>query len=236
MCNLAAPGSLCKHRGDTVQITARLCGQPMCPTCAPGYRKRVRRIAEAGRPSLFITFTVATYPLGLEWAQRQDMARSIAEFFRRLARELRLKHVPYFVTWEEHESGAPHAHALVRIKRFRWARAQRLWRRLTGASQIRLVEPKRTRDTARYVTKYVSKSLHAFGTAKRWYCTRDWVLDRGDDDPRRPRLFDRIIRSGRAPLDEGRAYAANGWRPVEGNALHLTVNVRDPPRWRWDLA
>lgn len=77
----------------------------------------------------------------------------------------------YLLVAEPHRSGSPHFHLLVHEQAaaipIRWAKLAGAWR--VGFCQAKLLDPMGSKHTARYVSKYLAKSLSARVRASKGY-------------------------------------------------------------------
>lgn len=175
-------GSL-THSGDAaVTVKPASCRSWGCETCGPVRRALVEISARLGEPSHFLTLTIRRGTAGSPLAARQLIGKSWPLLMRRLARHVGVKRIPYLVVIEAHKSGWPHLHALLRSPFLPHAEISRVWRELTGSPVAWIEKVSSGKKAAKYVAKYLGKSLKRFGTSKRYWSSRDWVLNAGDEE------------------------------------------------------
>jgi hypothetical protein len=137
------------------------------------------------RPDACITLTVRSHagitPLGA----RQLMA----DAFPRLMRWMRQQTgttLEYYAVCERHKSGYPHLHVALRGWKFVWQpKISAKWQQLTGAKIVWIDGTGDPKKVARYLSKYLGKDLTKIGSFKRYWKSRGWVLDRGDETDER---------------------------------------------------
>lgn len=128
----------------------------------------------------------------------------------------------YFAVFEKHKSGWPHLHVLLRSEWIdhNWLQAQ--WMDLTGSPGRhikRIADPHRA---ASYVAKYLSKDPTKFGTAKRYWQTRNWQVVQREQAPLvidAPGLWARTDETLRGWIAARRSEAMHAWLVHERKAF-----------------
>lgn len=179
---VCAPVSYCrehtlvKHEGTDVVAVTLKCKSWTCQECYPERRKRLIAEAIGGEPTAFLTLTIRRQVTltANEAATRITAAWPL--LLKRIERHYQIKHLARFVVMEATKLGWPHLHVLIRGQWLdqRWLSAQMLELLDSPVVDIRKIDgPGRV---AGYVTKYVGKATHKFGTCKRYWQSRDYDL------------------------------------------------------------
>lgn len=165
-----------KREGDYQIAVSLPCRSWTCPECAPKRKAQMFKAAEAGRPKLFLTLTCRIRD---DWhPDRAALALSRAwRLVRlRLTRTMPGKTFPFYAVMERTKNGWPHLHILLRAK---WVPIKQIseWMTELMDSPICWVEHIASRrKCASYISKYCTKDPHRFGTAKRYWSSRDYDL------------------------------------------------------------
>jgi len=172
---------------------ALFCNSWLCEWCRPRRKAALIKYAQDGAPNTFITLTVNP-ERGVDPVHRFEM---LADAWRAVVRLAKKKHgdgevrlceeggkpaLPYLAVAEATKAGEPHLHILCRTEWIdqRWLSAT--MERLTGSPIVDIRRIRHTKAVAFYVSKYVGKAPHRFGTKKRYWATRDY-RERDDDPP-----------------------------------------------------
>lgn len=142
--------------------------------------------AAAGQPNKFMTLTVNP-ALGASPEERRGM---LANAFKLLVKRLRdrpeWRDLQYFTVVEKTLAGEPHLHILLRAKYIPQPLIAAIMDELIGAPVVDIRKIKGVREAVRYVAKYVSKAPATFGTFKRYWQSRDWQLETGEEPEPHP--------------------------------------------------
>lgn len=173
--------SLVKYDGPARIVASQLCRAWTCPDCAPNRQKRLIAEAHAGSPNTFLTLTSRRR----EGLTANQAALQITRAWRlirlRLMRQRRLKKLPFLAVMEATRNGWPHLHILLRSI---WIDQKQLSAWMDELAESPIVDIRRIDNkgkVAAYVAKYVSKCAHKFGSAKRYYKSRDYDLRDPDE-------------------------------------------------------
>jgi len=152
-------------------ITQR-CHAWTCEHCADARRRGLIALACAGEPTRFLTFTIIHTPGGDPLKGARLLTSAFRIFLKLLKRRYPKQRLEYLAVMEAHKDGWPHLHVLARGPwiDIEWMREQ--WKRLTGAHRIGLVPVDGVKRLAAYVSKYLGKAPHRFGTLKRYWQSR----------------------------------------------------------------
>lgn len=170
---------------DGLKIYQANCKQWECPDCRPFMLRKLRGKILSGLPDKMLTLT-CNPALGDDRMQRRRMMGEKWKLLvKRAKRQFHLKALPFFVVVEEHQSGEPHFHVLLRAPYIpqKWLSAQ--WEQLTGARIVDIRPIRDARHAMFYVSKYLSKKPARFGTTKRFWHSRDWKI--ASDEPQEER-------------------------------------------------
>jgi len=89
--------------------------------------------------------------------------------------------INYFAVVEETKQGEPHLHILLRSPYIPQAFISDCMRDLIGAPIVDIRRIRSARDVVTYVAKYITKAPKQFGTAKRYWSSRDYEIKERDD-------------------------------------------------------
>lgn len=229
MCGV---GSLVYDSDGVVEIKPSACRAWSCETCAPARRAKCEIHARQGRPNKFFTLTSNPKRGASPIERRKLMGEAFPLLMRRWERRTGEK--PEFnVIVEETKNGEPHFHVLMRAKYVHWVWLSKWWRELTGAKVVDIRAVKGTRGAARYISKYIGKGLHKFGTYKRYWSSRKWLLppEAGDQAEL---WIPKAYRWTRDAIDDVvLSYRVAGWWRVPGvsrdGTIHLLWRLSRPP-------
>lgn len=195
---LCSEVQLVKRDFDLIEIKPLPCNRWSCDYCAP--RRRIQLIAQAiaGEPNKILTLTVnprhGTSPL-----ERRDMLhRAWKLLVKRILRRYKFGKLPYMAFIEKTKAGEPHLHILLRCGYIhqRWISQQ--MKALIGAPIVWIEQVKSTKKAINYVAKYVGKEPAQFGTRKRYWISKGWIVNVAAVPEREP--FDpittRVVREG----------------------------------------
>lgn len=133
-------------------------------------------LAKSGKPTTFITLTVAPGS-GVNPAAR---ARALADAWPKVVKAARKKYgyksIPYLCVFEATKKGEPHLHILARVKWIDQRWLSNIMRRLIGAPIVDIRQIKSLKQVANYIAKYIGKEPHRFETCKRYWRTQSWEL------------------------------------------------------------
>lgn len=225
--SLCGDGSIvAQGPGERVAIT-RLCRCWACENCAPGKLRQLFCVAMSGQATKFLTLTTRRREGVLPNEEAKNQSRWVHELMRRLAKRLGLAQVPYFFVREAHVSGWPHLHGLLRCNYVDWRWLKAEWLKITGSDRIRIEKPKSAKGAARYISKYLSKAPGRFGTAKRWWKSRNYQLP--DAYEKKPRIDFGAPweRRNECIITLAEAWAMDGWT-IEWSKHHSSITARPP--------
>lgn len=157
------------------------CKRWSCPTCRPKNRWRVILNADAGRATAMLTLTIDPARYDTPDDAARDMVRGWRLFRRRLAKDKGIENLPFCVVFEQHKSGWPHMHLLIRSKFIAWGYIKRVWQETVGASHVHIRAIRGGRSASHYISKYIGKDPHAFDGCKRWWRSHNYDLTPEDD-------------------------------------------------------
>jgi hypothetical protein len=160
------------------------CERWSCNYCAPFRRLRLIAQAASGEPNKILTLTVNA-AVGNNPTERRAMLHDAwKRLVKRILRRYKWKRLPYMAFIEKTQKGEPHLHILLRCDFIpqRWISAQ--MKDMIGSPIVWIEQVKGTGKAIAYVTKYVGKAPAQFGTAKRYWMSRDWIKLAEDRDAR----------------------------------------------------
>lgn len=170
-----------KQEGDKSTFVSLPCRAWTCPDCAPKRKKQLTAQAIAGRPDMFLTFTVKR---SLHPSDRQA-AKALSYAFRLLRLRIMRKFkrpFPFLAVVERHPGSKwPHIHVLARSKYIsqKWLSAQMM--ELLKSPVVHVTRIDNPGRAAVYCSKYCSKCSEKIGTTKRYWQSKDYDL-RDDEE------------------------------------------------------
>lgn len=201
---LCTERSLVKHNHNATIVKPLRCKCWGCDHCVHGKRRDLWHKAVKGKPRLFLTLTMAP----TEGSTPEQQARDLVVHFRMLRqylmRRLKRRSPTFLAVVEQHKSGWPHLHILVRSGFIHHRLIREWWKARTGSFQIDIRLAKGEKQVASYVSKYIAKNPAKFERVKRFWCSQDW------DPPKKER-----------PYTEGEEFA--WWETV---TIHPSAIIR----------
>lgn len=193
----------------------------------------------SGEPTHFLTLTMDPRIGNSPNHRAKLISAGMVKLIRWCRRETGAQ-IEYWAVFEQHKSGEAHLH--VALRGWRYIPHKRLkakWHELTGAQIVDIRKIDDPKKAARYLAKYIAKAAHKFGTSKRYWKSKGWVLNRGDETEER--WEKKAWRYARERVSEVvNRYAADGWFPMpeQGsggsrflwNPRQCSGNVRGPPQ------
>lgn len=147
-----------------------------CAECQPQRSRQLVAQAHGGAPTTFLTLTSRRKPELTPYDAAMNLSRAWRLLRLRIMRHRKLKNLPFLAVFEATQNGWPHLHILLRSIWIdqRWISAQ-----MAELADAPVVDIQRIRNRAQvnaYVAKYVGKAPHKFGSAKRYWQSRDYDL------------------------------------------------------------
>lgn len=172
----------------------------------------MRRAATAAKPTIFLTLTIKKGLFTSPSAQAVELAKGWRMLRQYLMRQLGWKHLPFMIVIEKHKSGWPHAHILLRTTYIDHKLIRAWWIERFASPIIDIRRIRGTAQAAHYVSKYLSKSPHAFDGVKRYWQSRDFQLQKPVQPPKTTGSDVFWKRSGMQASDIARFAYADGAR------------------------
>lgn len=157
------------------QAVSLRCRSWRCEYCREHRQAQLAMLARAGAPTTFLTITVNPKVGDSPNDRASKLAWAWRTLVKRIKRYKRLKSLPYLVVIERTKRGEPHLHVLLRAPYIPqpWLSAQ--MRDLLDSPIVHIRKVDSNEQAARYVTKYLVKDPHQFGTCKRYWRSRDYA-------------------------------------------------------------
>jgi hypothetical protein len=221
-------GSLVNLGKSAIRAVTLRCRAWSCEDCRPYRQRDLVELLASGHPTTFLTLTVNP-AIGVSPAAR---ARALVDAWRvlvrRIERTFRIDHVPYYCVLEATKNGEPHLHILCRLKYIPQSWISNQMRALLEAPIVDIRSTKGIRKLARYLSKYLGKDPHRFGTCKRYWGTRDWREDAAERDPEDPIWSDAWFPSKYSLAALTAVWKMRGW-DVQLEDGTLVAMDPDPP-------
>jgi len=178
--------------------------------------------AASGQPNRFITLTVNPSAPGTPEEHLLQLSHAWKTIVKRIRRKHPKKAINYLVVVESTKRGQPHLHILFRGPYVHQSVLSRWMDELLSSPIVDIRKIKNQREVVRYVAKYVGKNPEQFGTAKRYWQTPGYQLDReereaADHMPKSDWLVAMLSVSALATL-----WPLHGYRAVRESADRVT--------------
>lgn len=176
----------CVQHGSELRASRLRCRSWQCDECFPRRLSQLRDLAAAGYPDAFLTLTTRKDSYDSPDAAAQAMVKALRHLMQWIRRSNGWDRIQYLAVFEEHKSGWPHLHVLLRMAYVPQDELSAEWYRLTGSPIIHIRRVNSQRQASRYIAKYASKGPGAFDGVKRYWRTQGYVLDpalAGQDKP-----------------------------------------------------
>lgn len=157
-----------------------------CPDCQDNRKRQLTAQAMGGAPYTFLTLTSRRKPGKSANAAALELSRAWRLIRLRLMRKYRWKALPFLAVVEATKLGWPHLHILLRVKYIPWQVLSAWMAELHDSPVVDIKHIDNQGRVAGYVAKYCSKCVHKFGTAKRYWQSRDY--DIRDKRPPKPKF------------------------------------------------
>jgi hypothetical protein len=225
---LCGEWSLVKRSEAMVKAATLKCRRWSCPDCAPALKRRVIGRALSGKPDRMLTLTVNPRFGASPEDRRIELAKAWRLICKRAMRRYGYRSIPCFVVCEATEKGEPHLHVLLRKTWLDQRWVSEVMDELISAPIVHISKISNARHGAWYVAKYLGKEPTTFGKTKRYWCSRDWRLDRKEQW-----LWDRKetwqVEIIKASLDVAIALLPRGCFTVQWISSQEWVALRLPP-------
>ncbi len=176
------------HRQSPTYAEAKplLCRSWQCEHCCPLRKRQLMAQAGQGNPNRFLTLTVNPGYLNTPEERLKALAWAWRTVVKRLRREHKGKVIEYLAVVEETKNGEPHLHILLRSPFFPQQQISAYMAELIHAPIVDIQGLKSARQAVAYVAKYITKKPAQFGTSKRYWSSRHYVIGDGYEQPESP--------------------------------------------------
>jgi len=135
-------------------------------------------LASSGEPTRFLTLTVNPQ-VGNDPEERCKMlARAWRIIVQRLRRLYEHKTINYLAIVEETKQGEPHLHILLRAPYIPQSLLSNWMGEILSSPIVDIRLIRNQREVVKYVAKYIAKAPAQFGHTKRYWCSRDYELEK----------------------------------------------------------
>jgi len=168
--------SLARIGGEVAQVVTQRCKCASCEECAPGYSRRVSRVAASGEPKVMLTVTAPPCRGRTPRDQARLMQQGVEQWRQYWNRHNPKRRIEWFWVVEKHKNGQPHLHILSPMP---FIPVMGLWRwmnKLMGTRQIKIKQVENQAAAAFYCGKYLGKDPAKFHGVARWGRTRGYGL------------------------------------------------------------
>lgn len=170
-------GSIISQQDGEVKILGLTCKRWSCDSCRPLRLYQLKQMAKAGNPISFVTLTASPDHHESPDAMARALVRGWRNIIQRGQREGLFDNPQYLAVFEEHKSGWPHLHIL-----FRGPYVDQQWlsdrmKEYAHGPNVWITKISSQRQISRYIAKYVSKGPARYEGCKRYWRSRNWIID-----------------------------------------------------------
>jgi hypothetical protein len=145
-----------------------------CETCGPELQRQLIARITYGQPNKFLTLTLDSSTGKTPEECHTVFVKQWPKLRAWWSKRTGVKKLPFFLVYEKHESGYPHAHICATADYVDQAEIADKWEELTGSRIVHIKAIHDPRHAARYVAKYMAEEPAQWGKSKRFYCSRNW--------------------------------------------------------------
>lgn len=203
-----------------------------CQTCRPKRKSQLLALAASGEPDRFLTLTVNPNVGN----SPEDRLKLLSHAWKVLVKRLRRLHGPraieYLAVVESTKRGEPHLHILLRSPYISQRLISDAMRELIDAPIVDIRKIRDARQVVSYVAKYVTKAPEQFGSAKRYWHSGRYELDKDDrkKEPWQPLFRWEICRQ--SEHDIVREWMQPGWKTTIDNDGRVRSVFVDSRYWQ----
>ncbi len=223
------------YEDPSIQIAVRyMCRAWTCPKCGPRRKAQLVAIGLAGDPKKLLTLPAKPKPDESPVAMAKRLSLAWRRLHRKMKRWLNIPKLPHFTVVERHDSGFPHLHILLRCAFIpqRWLSQQ--WKIESGSKIVDIRDVAKRRNIVGYVTKYLGKDPHKFGTTKRYWRSQDWCPKTPAEEREKLFLGHKPKQIKEHIRERTQRIVASGWRIDRISPDH--VRAYSPLHPLWDTA
>jgi len=159
------------------------CRSWSCPVCNTRRRKRLMHEAAKGRPNKLLTITAAPG----QFNTKHEAARALSLGWRRCRQQLKRHHghlqIEAMAIFEEHKSGWPHLHILVRSNFIPQKWLSKYFGDRIGSPVVDIRKIRSSKMAINYVAKYIGKAPGRFRGTKRYWRTANYLTPKRKREP-----------------------------------------------------
>jgi len=210
--------SLVKQYEATRQARPLKCRSWSCAYCRPERKRQLMARAASGNPNRFLTLTINPRVGNDPDDRLKLLSHAWKVIVKRLRREHGSKAIQYLAVVEQTKLGEPHLHILLRSPFLPQKVLSSAMQDLIGAPIVDIRKIRNQREVVRYVAKYITKAPEQFGSAKRYWHTPDYEVDKWSPEK------DEAAPSGRWSIDR-RSYrtiitewSLEGWYEIDDDS------------------
>jgi len=183
--------SLVKTLPDSRHAKPLYCRSWGCDICQPKRKAQLLALAASGSPNRFLTLTVNPATSDSPESRLRALSHAWKVIVKRLRREHGNHAINYLAVVESTKLGEPHLHILLRTPFISQRWLSSAMQELIDAPIVDIRKIRNQREVVRYVAKYITKAPAQFGSAKRYWSTPAYELDK---EPRQDRTLNPSVR------------------------------------------
>jgi len=166
--------TLVKYQPQSRHARPLKCRSWSCELCRPERKSQLLARAAAGNPNRFLTLTVNPRVGNDPHDRLLMLANAWRTIVKRIRRDKGPEAVEYLAIVEETKQGEPHLHILLRSVYISQAWLSKAMGELIESPivDIRLIRGRK--QVISYVAKYITKAPKQFGSAKRYWNSKEW--------------------------------------------------------------
>lgn len=205
-----------------------------CDDCLPGRLAELKKLALAGHADKFLTLTARASSYPTPEAQAQALVKAWRALRQWLIRNGWAETLPYLAVFEEHKSGRPHLHVLYRGPFIPQKILSRRMALLCDGPNVWITHIRKQSAAGRYVAKYVSKGPARYDGCKRYWRSRDFVVDPDAITKKTKSTVTTWWRAREHVWDEAIRWEGAGWIVVEESPGSWVASPTDRATWPRD--
>jgi hypothetical protein len=162
---------------DEVKAFPFACRCWSCESCFQRRLWQLKQLALAGYPSKFLTLTSVRNTERTADQAAVELVHAWRMIRQRAKREGLADKIEYLAIFEETEKGWPHLHILMRSPYIDQEWLSDRMREYNNSPNVWITDIKSQKQVARYIAKYVSKGPGRYEGTKRYFKSKNYVID-----------------------------------------------------------
>lgn len=224
--------SLVKLTPEEKRSKPLYCRSWNCLICRPKRKSQLMALAASGEPTRFLTLTVNP-SVGTSPEHRLKMLSNAFNILvKRLRRRPGAPTIEYLAVVEQTKRGEPHLHILLRSDFIPWKLISNAMDELINAPIVDIRKIRSQREVVSYVAKYITKAPEQFGSAKRYWHSKSYELDKDspEKEPWSPSFRWTITRQSAGEV--AHEWSMPGWSTTMSASGHVRSTYIGGEYWQ----